>query len=355
MRSALQPSARRLEINPTEAESFPPRVIGDDPKFRPLRVALISNPTSGQNARRGLLGRAHELIKTYPRVAHFQERTYAGIVDVTRTAVADDTAIIAVNGGDGTVQAVLTSILSAPAAQLPVLAVLAGGTTNSTARNVGYGDRPFDALQRLLAASAAGLLPGTVERHAVLRADLEQGAQYGMMFGAGAVYDGIVFAHDQLASRGLRGELGAGLALAAFLMKALRGKGGPLFQPLAADVHVDGERLPPVSYFGMLTSTMDRQFLGVSPYWGVGPGRLRFSAMRDRPRHLARALVPALRGRPSRWLHPDFGYRSVNADEVTLAFSGGFTLDGELFEPTPRTQPLVLTARQSAYFLRAFA
>jgi hypothetical protein len=292
-------------------------------------------------------------LKTHPGVAHFQERTYDGIAGAMRAAMSDDAAIVAVNGGDGTVQAVLTSLLSAPAAPLPILAVLAGGTTNTTARNVGYGGRPLAAVQRLLAAAAAGILPGTVERHAVLRADLAGGAQYAMMFGAGAVYHGIVFAREQLASRGMRGQLGAGLALATFLAKALTGQGGALFPPLAADVRVDGERLPPASYFGVLASTMSRQFLNVSPYWGVGPGPLRFSAMRHRPRHLGRAIVPALRGRPSRWLHPDFGYRSANADEIALTFAGGFTLDGELFEPAARARCVSLTARQSAYFLRA--
>jgi hypothetical protein len=286
-------------------------------------------------------------------VAHFRERTYAGIVDATRAAIDNTTAIIAVNGGDGTVQAVLTSMLSVPVARLPILAVLAGGTTNTTARNVGYGHRPLAALRHLLARSAAGVLAGTVERHPVLRADLDEGPQYGMMFGAGAVYHGIVLAREQLAARGVSGQLGAALAFATFLTRALSGSNGTLFPPLAADVRVDGDSLPPASYVGMLASTMDRQFFGVKPYWGTGPGSIRFSALRDRPRHLGRAIVPALRGRPSRWLHPDFGYRSVNTDEIALAFAGGFTLDGELFEPARRARRLVLTAGQSAYFLRA--
>ncbi len=353
MLTSPQSSARSLDFDPARGESIPPRVTRDHPKGKPVRVALISNPTSGRNERHGLLARVHDLLRTHPTVAHFEERTYEGIVNATRTALRDDTGIIAVNGGDGTVQAVLTSMLSAPIGALPVLAVLAGGTTNTTARNVGYGQMPLEALERVLSASATGVLAGTVERHTVLRADVEGESQYGMMFGAGAVYHGIVFARDQLASRGVRGQFGAGLALAAFLLKAIRGKDSPLSRPLAADIVADGVTLPTVPYFGMLASTMDRQFLGLSPYWGVGPGSIRFSAMRHRPRHLARAIVPILRGRPSRWLDPEFGYRSLNADEITMEFSGGFTLDGELFEPARQARMLTLSARQSVWFLRA--
>ena len=74
-----------------------------------------------------------------------------------------------------------------------MLAVLPGGTTNTTARNVGYGARPLAALRRLLAESAAR----RARRYASsatpsLRADLEDGPQYAMMFGAGAVYHGIL-------------------------------------------------------------------------------------------------------------------------------------------------------------------
>jgi len=328
-------------------------VTRDHPKNQPIRVALISNPTSGRNERHGLLGGVHDLVRGHPTVAHFQERTYDGIVKATRTAMADEVGILAVNGGDGTVQAVLTSMLGAPVGSLPVLAVLAGGTTNTTARNVGYGEAPLAALERVLTGSAAGVLAGTVERRPVLRADADGDSQFGMMFGAGAVYHGIVFARDQLAARGVRGQFGAGLALATFLMKAIRGKDGPLAQPLEAEIFADGVALPSVPYLGMLASTMDRQFLGLCPYWGVGPGGIRFSSMRHQPRHLARIIVPILRARPSRWLVPEFGYRSLNAHDITLQFSGGFTLDGELFEPARRARRVALTARQSAYFLRA--
>jgi hypothetical protein len=294
-----------------------------------------------------------DLLRAHPGVAHFQERTFDGIAAATREAIDAGTEILVVNGGDGSVQTVLTAMLSMPAEQLPLLAVLPGGTTNTTARNVGYGSRPLAALQRLLVESAHGTLAGTIERQPIVRADLEDGPQYAMMFGAGAVYHGIVFARGALASHGVRGQLGAGIALATFLTRVLTGRAGTMFPPLVATIRLDGTLLPPAAYFGILTSTIDRQFLGVSPYWGAEPGPLRFSAMRDRPQHFGRAVFPALRGRPSRWLQPDFGYRSHNADEVVVTFTGGFTLDGELFEPVGYERRLVLTARQSAYFLRA--
>jgi hypothetical protein len=357
--SSRAPHALKLVADGVTAEQQPPRVDAghgpdETPRRSPLRVAVVSNPTSGRNARRGLLQSIKGLLERHPAVAHFEARTFEGIADATRAAVADDAEILVLNGGDGTVQTALTSMLRAPTERLPLLAVLPGGTTNTTARNVGYGRDPLAALRRLLDESAAGTVAGRVQRRPVLSVDLADGPQYAMMFGAGAVYDGIRFAREQLATHGMRGQLGAGIALATFVGKALTGNAATMFPPLDADVSLDGTALPPARYFGMLASTMDRQFLGMSPYWGTESGPIRFSALRDRPQHLARAIVPALRGRPSPWLRPELGYRSHNVDEVAITFDGGFTLDGELFAPSGRERRLVVTARRSAYFLRAF-
>jgi len=173
-----------------------------------------------------------------------------------------------------------------------------------------------------------------------------------MLFGAGAVYHGIVFARRHTHAHGVRGQLGAGVTLAMFLGQVLSRNRGTLFPPLHASIRIEGERLAAEPYFGILTSTMDRQFLGITPYWGAGAAPLRFSSLSYAPQNLPRAIVPLLRGKPSTFLRPERGYRSVNADEVYLAFDSGYTLDGELFAPRPGGARVTLTARQCAYFLR---
>jgi Diacylglycerol kinase catalytic domain len=353
--SSLARIARRpLEIDLDEGAA--PRITGDLPKRRPLRVGMINNPQSGRNVRRGLLGKVRELLRAQPQVEHFEEDSFDGIGAAIRELIEREAEIVVVNGGDGTVQAVLTGMLRSPADRLPILAVLPGGTTNTTARNVGYGKRPLEALQHLISLSSLGRLPGSIEKRAVVRVDVDDTPEphYAMFFGAGAVYHGIVFARRHIESRGVRGEYGAALALATFIGKICSGSGGTLFPPVQASICIDGERLAAAPYFGILTSTMNEQFLGMSPYWGVGPGPLRFSSLSNRPRHLMRAVPPILRGRASAYLRPEFGYRSSNVNCVELTLDSGFTLDGELFPPSNgNAVSVVLTGRQCAYFLRA--
>ena len=335
-----------------EQEPLLPRITGGVALPRPLRVGIISNPESGQNKRHGLHKRIRDVLQSHPQVEHFDTGTVEGMKAAARDLVLSGTEILVVNGGDGTTQAVLTAMFGTPVDRLPVLAVLAGGTTNCTAHNVGFGKRPLEAVQRLLTAAAHGSLPGTVETRAVVRADIANDTQYGMMFAAGAVYHGILFYREHIESRGLRGEMAVGLAIAAFAWKILSGNGGTLFPPFRADVLIDGKAIPRETYLAIMTSTISRQVLGFSPYWGSGPGPLRHTSLRYQPKHLARSIVPILRGKAGAYLRPEFGYRSVNTNEVSLSFDSGFTLDGELFPPADGQMQVTLSTRQRAYFLR---
>ena len=65
--SSFGPHARKLDARAGRpAEPLPPRITGEEPRRHPLRVALISNPTSGRNARRGLLAGIADLLRAHP-------------------------------------------------------------------------------------------------------------------------------------------------------------------------------------------------------------------------------------------------------------------------------------------------
>ena len=349
----LPASAAHTTRTAPESAAGVPRLAGEMPRNRALRVGLLSNPSSGQNARHGLLAQVRSLLARHPVLGAFEAESFSDMTAAIDQLVEREADIVVINGGDGTVRAALTALLRAPLERVPLLAILPGGSTNTTARNLGFGRRALPALQNLLSSAAAGRLPGVVEPRPVLRVDSGDDAQYAMCFGAGAVYHGIVFARRSLESRGMRGNTGAGLALATFLARILSGNGGALFPPLHAAVRLDGAAVPEKTYFGILASTMDRQILGIHPFWGTGPAPVRYSSLRYRPQRLARALIPALRGIASPVLQPELGYRSANVAEVWLRIDSGFTLDGELFAAHAGTVEVRLTAGQTAYFLRA--
>jgi Diacylglycerol kinase catalytic domain len=320
---------------------------------RPVHIAVVNNPASGNN-RRG--NRLNAILDGLRRsgVAHAEADSLDGLVAATQRLLADGVELVVVNGGDGTVQAVLTGIFRAPrTARVPILAVLPGGTTNTTARNVGYGARAEQALAELVAGAERGQLPGRVEKRPVLRIDRGSVPEplYAMFFGAGAVYHGIRFSKDQVESRGLRGQLGAGLSLAVFLWRVVSGGKGELFPPLRASTTVDDGEMEREDLFGILASTMDRQFLGLRPYWGREAAPIHYSTLAYSVRSPVRAATAVMRGKPNRFVRPELGYKSCNAFRIELEIDSGFTLDGELF-PADESTPLRLTADDAAHFLR---
>jgi diacylglycerol kinase (ATP) len=345
--------ARRWSSEATEPVLARPLVRPGTDLGRAIRLAVIHNPKSGGNRRRGRLLEIREQIAG-ARIPHREGDTLEGLVAGTQSLLRDGAEVIAVNGGDGTVQAVLTGLLRADAeGPLPLVAVLPGGTTNTTARNVGYGVGTSAALAELAFRALGGRLEGVAQKSAVVR--VERGNDpdplFAMFFGAGGVYHGIRLAKEQVESRGMRGQLGAGLALAVFLTKIGTGEGGTLFPPLLARIAIDGGPAQEDRLLGLLVSTMERQFLGLKPYWGTGPGSLMVTALGYSPRHVLRSAVSVMRGRPNRFATPENGYRSCNADRMELELDSGFTLDGELFAAGPGGR-IAVSGERSIFFLR---
>jgi hypothetical protein len=320
------------------------RAAGHEP-----RIAMITNPRSGGN-RKGLSG-IRSFLADHPHIRHGEAVT----PDQVRAALAEfascEIDLLVVNGGDGTVQSVLTTLYGqAPGRRPPLLALLRAGTTSMLARDVGVAGRPLAALAKIQNWSSATPDGRRIEERPILR--VRQGADgqalCGMFFGAGAIPRGIELFHGRVNPKGVRGEFFPGVILARLLLAAFRGNENCL-PPADMTIHVDGAPVRETRYLFALVSTLERLFLGMHPYWGKEPAPLHFSAVRSKPPGLPRALPFLLRGRTTRTVTPENGYFSHNARRITLDFRGRFTLDGELFDAVA---PLTIEPAGPARFLK---
>ena len=92
--------------------------------------------------------------------------------------------------------------------------------------------------------------------------------------------------------------------------------------------------------------------LGLRPFWGQGPGPLRYTAVLGRPRRLLAALPRVLRGRAGGAATVDNGYKSRNVDEARFWLEAGYTLDGQMFTGEPGRGPIVLRDGGRVTFVR---
>jgi hypothetical protein len=142
------------------------------------------------------------------------------------------------------------------------------------------------------------------------------------------------------------------LALFWFLFRALFGRKGanPLYRGEAMTVRLDGRVLAEPQQFVVLGTTLNRLILGLMPFWGDGPGAMRYTSVSFPARRFPRALLPLLRGRPRPWMAA-FGYHSGLYDEVSLVTDCPIVMDGEIF-PVSRDVPVLLRADREVAFVR---
>ncbi len=328
---------------------WPPKNVPADGR---LRVGVLNNPLSGGN--RTGLREVRKILAAHPQVPHREVQTPADVASALTDFARKELDIVAVNGGDGTIQAVLTALFhQKPFETLPLLAVLRSGTTSMTAGDVGLKGSQKVALRRLLSWARTRGGDGVVLRRKVLRVQwgLGQEPVYGMFLGAASIYQGIHFCNNRLNKLGFRGEWAPGLTIALFLL-GVAVRGGDYVVPVPVTIGLDQNPPERRDCLLVLVSTLERLFLGLRPYWGKENLPLHYTAVGAQPQHLLRALPFLMRGRKSRYGTPENGYFSHNVQEVKLTLDSGFTLDGELYMPEARLGPVVVQNGGQASFLR---
>ena len=313
-------------------------------------IGVISNAMSHRN-RRGLQA-VRDVLAQDRSVLHREIDDMAALPAALDGFAARGVDLVAVNAGDGTVQAVMTHMLNGGSfGPEPALAVLPAGRTNLIAHDVGLKGRPVDGLARLLARRAAG---GALEQvgHAVLslRLGVDAVPTHGMFLGGAAFYHGTMLGRETFHPMGAAGRAVVGLSLGLVVLRALFGANDRIMRGDAMTMDIDGEAVAEQDYFIVLATTLERLMLGLDPFWGAGAGAVRFTTAPFPPPRLGRALLPMLRGRPRPWM-TQAGYASRRVDRLAIRTACPMVFDGQIVTPDPAV-PVVLSGDRRVRFLR---
>ena len=319
---------------------------------RSLRVGFLHNPRSGGNRRRA--GAVGEVLDAHAEVRRHDVETPADVTAALEDFARHEIDVVTINGGDGTVQAVLTAVLGDRIFESPpLLAVLTAGTTSMIAGDVGVRGGRAAGLRRLLGWARSPDTGAHLVERGVVRLEHYPGARplFGMFFGTAAIEQGIRFGLERVHTKGVVGEAGAALTLTALLLALARGGAG-IVTPVPITAAVDGESPQRHDHLVLMVTTLERLVLGLRPFWGQGPGPLRYTAVLGRPRRLLAALPRVLRGRAGGAATVDNGYKSRNVDEARFWLEARYTLDGQMFTGEPGRGPIVLRDGGRVTFVR---
>ena len=300
------------------------------PDSRKARLGVLINLRSGRN--RSGMETIERILASRPEIV---VRRTDHRRDV-RAAMGDFAAagidVLAVSGGDGTLQRVLNiAVNDKPFPVLPLFAMLPGGTTNMIAYDIGTVRKRGDALAALLRRIDSGALAGGVVVRPLLR--LEGGdtryPRHGLFFGAAGVYEATTLNRRTVDAMGFRDDFGPGLRIAAVLGRLLIGR-DPV-QSVNMRLDIDGNVGTHSPYLAVFATTMDKLSLNMRPYWGEGDGPIRLTTIAQGARSIFRAAWPMLRGKRSALLTLERGFDSRNIAAMELTFEGGSVLDGEFY------------------------
>lgn len=298
------------------------------------RVALLRNPLS----RRNRDGRAQAWDSDAADLIRAEPEGRGALREALSEFERREVGLVIVDGGDGTVREVLTALPEAYAECLPAIAVLASGTTNLIAADVGAGRSDPAAVALLARFGREGAAQAPFQRRAMLEVEWPDGSHptvRGMFLGAGA----FTRATDLSMKLVRQGRVDEGAGVAATLLSAMAQtvvgpererwlQGDPLRLAVDDTAPAEGPR------FLLLATTLQKLLLGLWPFWGEGEGELRWLDIAAPPKRLAAALPAVLRGRPRPWM-AEAGYLSGRARSMDLTLSEPFVVDGEHFDPGP--------------------
>ena len=321
-----------------------------------LRIALISNPKSTGNIAQ--LPRIRAFCAEHPDIFHYEVEQASQIGEAMRTIARIDPAVLAINGGDGTVQAVLTELHNGGhfGASAPPVAVLPSGKTNLIALDLGVQGDPVDALEKLLAIARADMSPHLVARELISLSGGETGIKpvIGMFMGGAGLADIMLYCRERVYPLGLPNSISHFItAVAVVLAQVFRLRASflpPEPMPLSISVRREGAITARFSF--LFVTTLEKLLLS-GDFSAHSRGPLKFVAVEQKPVSLLRAFFASMVGRLGRTKLD--GVHVEEADEIAIEGDASqVILDGETFRAGVG-KPILLRPAQPLSFVRIAA
>ena len=324
--------------------------------YRP-RIALLSNPKSTGNLAQ--LPRIREYCADHPDIFHYEVESADQIGHAMEIISRVRPKVLAINGGDGTVQAALTELHNGGhfEGEPPPVAVLPSGKTNLIAIDLGAKGDPIEALERLIEVAQGDLEPYVVAREliALRRGESEDRPVIGMFLGGAGLAETMLYCRDKIYPLGLPNGIAHIITAMAFLAKLfLRAKGSflpPDPMPLNLSMREDDHNIS--GRFSLLAVTTLEKLLLSFELGGQRQGTLKLLAIEERPASLIGALAASIGGKLG--ISNVRGVHFKEADHITIeSESSDVILDGETFR-AERGYPIHLQLAQPLSFVKLAA
>jgi len=320
------------------------------------RIALLSNPKSTGNLAQ--LPRIRAFCAEHPDIFHYEVERADQIGEAMRTIARVAPAVLAINGGDGTVQAALTELHNGGhfGDCAPPVAVLPSGKTNLIALDLGAQGDPVEALKRLMVIASADLAPHLVARELISLSGGERGITpvIGMFLGGAGLADVMMYCRERIYPLGLPNSVSHFITAIAVVLRQVFRLRASFLPPEPAPLSISVRREGAITgRFAFLFVTTLEKLLLSGEVGSHGRGPLKFVAVEQKPVSMVRAFAASLAGKLGRTKLA--GVHVEEADEIAIEGEASqVILDGETFLAGVG-KPILLKPAQPLSFVRIAA
>lgn len=321
-----------------------------------VAVALLSNPRSTGN--RAQLPRIRAFCASRTDVFHYEVEEVDQIAEAMRSFALVRPQVIAINGGDGTVQAALTELHNGDyflPGQVPPVAVLPNGKTNLIALDLGATGDALDALRHVVDLARSGTAGHIVERELIaLSSGSGQRPVLGMFLGGAGLADIILYCRHKIYPLGLPNGISHVVAALMVIISLIPGL-GKLVQlpsrPVTVTVHRNAALYG--RFAVLIVTTLERLLYHAKLNDGSAAGRMKMLAVDKKLSAIFGMLKVGLFGKLGETKAEGFHFERGDSISIEGEHSS-VVLDGEIFEARSG-QPITLRSTAPFPFLKLAA
>jgi diacylglycerol kinase (ATP) len=297
-----------------------------------LRCCIFNNMNSGKNKRYkynkdkflSFVPDDYKVIDAY---------SLSDLPSVLHLIKEEGINFLMVNGGDGTLQRLLTMLINnLPENKLPIILPLRGGTTNTVSSNLGVRKNPLDTvkilIEHLQSYNRGEETISTLSVRPLKIVDKELGTRYGFTFTNGLIYkvQQLFYKQDNPTFSTVVNLITTTIGGYTIGSQSIKKR----YSRISADIFIDGKRYPEDKYLLTIASAFQKLLLWFTPFYNPaakGVDGFYFVATAADPWLLIRNLRIFSTGK-------EVPPRTFNnaAYEVIMKADSGYALDGEMSE-----------------------